>query len=235
MKQTRGIISITDIAQQGHSQTFSVLYAGTVGRKLGKRTPSRALDSCAAGETFVESHCREEVSPQAYVIKCTDGVDNSWYFRRCTPTEVCIQGVPEPNPPLPFGQWNPPSKKAYCAGMDNFVKIAQDVVSHKTVPGQIGLKFSAPTGKTMALEAVLTGQNMNESMFAASLRMSAQTSDPSYNVQTWRSQVGGTATCTDCARILIAPVPARTQRVIVDVVLKAGAAGGLLFLPSVAI
>lgn len=166
---------------------------------------------------------------------CTDGMDNSWYFRRCLPTEVCIQGIPKQNPPLEFGQWVPPTSNAYCAGVDNFVKIAQDQVSHETVPGRIGLKFSAPAGKTMALEAVLTGQNMSQSVFAASLHMSAQASDSSYNVQSWRSQVGGIATCTDCARILVAPVPVRTQRVVIDVVLKAGAAGGLLFLSSIAI
>lgn len=87
----------------------------------------------------------------------------------------------------------------------------------------------------MAFEAVLTGQNMNESIFAESLRMSAQTLDMSNNVHHWRSQVGGTTGCRDCARILIAPVPERTQRIVMNIVLKAGAAGGLLFLSSVAI
>lgn len=235
--QAEYVISIMDATDQDYSQTFNVLHStlDAADNKLGKRAYSRALDSCPAGETFIESHCREDVSPQAYLTMCSDGLDNSWYFRRCAPTEVCIQGIPKRNLPSPSGQWTPPTLKAYCVGVESFIKIAQSRVSHKTVPGTIGVKFTAPAGKTVALEAVLTGQNMSESIFAASLRMSAQTSDSSYNVQTFRSQAGGTAVCTDCTRIVIAPVPARTQRVIINIVLKAGAAGGLLFLSSVAI
>lgn len=124
---------------------------------------------------------------------------------------------------------------AYCVSADNFRKIAEDHLAHKTIPGTIGVKYSVPEGKSMAFEAVLTGQNMHESIFASSLRISAQTSDTSNNVQTWRSQAGGTAVCTDCARILIAPVPEKTQRIVMNIVLKAGAAGGLLFLSSVGI
>ena len=105
--------------------------------------------------------------------------------------------------------------------------------THKTLPGTIATQYKAPEGKTMAMEAVLTGLNISESMFASSLRMSAQTSDTSNNVQTWRSQVGGTIVCTDCARIVIAPVPARTQRFVLSVVLDAAAAGGLLFLSQI--
>ncbi|KAL8944982.1 MAG: hypothetical protein Q9211_000415 [Gyalolechia sp. 1 TL-2023] len=235
--QTEYAISIVHTSNQDHSQPFDVLHFAPdgAGNKLHKRAYSRVLNSCPAGETFAESHCREHVSPQAYVIMCTDGLDNSWYFRHCAPTEVCIQGIPKQNPPSPSGQWTPPTLRAYCVGVDNFVKIAQSPVSYKTVPGMIGVKFTAPAGKTMAVEAVLTGQNMTETIFAASLRMSAQTSDSSNNVQTFRSQAGGTAQCTDCARILVAPVPTRTQRVIINIVLKAGATGGLLFLSSVVI
>lgn len=234
---TEYAISIMDTTDQDRSRTFHILHSSldAPSNSLEKRAYSRPLDYCPDGEVFIESHCQEIISPQSYVIKCSDGFDNSWYFRRCAQTEVCIQGIPKQNPPLPDGQLAPPTLKAYCVGADDFIKIAQEQSSHKTVPGTIGAKFTAPRGKTMAVEAVLTGQNMSESMFAASLKMSAQTSDKSNNVETWRSQVGGTAACTDCARILIAPVPERTQRVIVDIVLKAGAAGGLLFLSSVAI
>ncbi|KAL8813713.1 MAG: hypothetical protein Q9200_000050 [Gallowayella weberi] len=107
--------------------------------------------------------------------------------------------------------------------MDNFIRIVTDRVSHKTIPGTIGTPFNAPNGKKMAMEAVLTGQNTSESMFAASLRMSAQTSDTWNNVQSWRFQKDGTAVCTNCARILIAPVPAKTQRFVIHVVLDAAA------------
>ncbi|KAL8974204.1 MAG: hypothetical protein Q9197_001547 [Variospora fuerteventurae] len=202
---------------------------------LQKRESSRPLDYCPAGETYIESHCREAVSPQSYVLKCTDGLDNSWYFRRCAPSEICIQGIPKRRPPLPNGQLVPPSQKAYCVATDNFRRLAQDATTHKTVPAAVGVKYSVPAGKQLAVEAVLTGQNMSESIFAESLQMSAQTSDEAYAVRTWRSQVGGTAVCTDCARVLIAPVPPETERIVLSVVLKAGAAGGLLFLPSVAL
>ncbi|KAL8720674.1 MAG: hypothetical protein Q9225_002503 [Loekoesia sp. 1 TL-2023] len=234
---TEYAISVMDTAGQDRSETFHVLHSSldAPSKSLEKRAYSRPLDYCPDGEVFTESHCREVVSPQAYVIKCSDGFDNSWYFRRCAQAEVCIQGIPKQNPPLPNGQLVPPTLKAYCVGVDRFIKIVQSQLSHKTVPGTIGTKFTAPKGETMAVEAVMTGQNMSESIFAASLKMSAQTSDISYNVQTWRSLVGGTAACTDCARILIAPVPEKTQRVVIDIVLKAGAAGGLLFLSSVAI
>ncbi|KAL8685763.1 MAG: hypothetical protein Q9224_005684, partial [Gallowayella concinna] len=118
--------------------------------------------------------------------------------------------------------------------MDNFVRIVTDRVSHKTIPGTIGTTVKVPYGRKMAMEAVLTGQNSSESMFATSLRMSAQTSDTVNNVQNWHSQQGGLAVCTNCARILIAPVPANTQRIVINVVLDAAAVGGLLFLSQIA-
>ncbi|KAL9601398.1 MAG: hypothetical protein Q9219_002574 [cf. Caloplaca sp. 3 TL-2023] len=113
--------------------------------------------------------------------------------------------------------------RAYCVEATNFVEIAESQTRHASVPSKIEVEFKAQEGNPTAVEAIVTAQNMSESMFAASLRMSAQTLDTFGNVRTWRSQVGGTAVCTNCARILIAPVPGRTQRIIIDVVLKAGA------------
>ncbi|KAI4089056.1 MAG: hypothetical protein LQ344_005627 [Seirophora lacunosa] len=237
-------ISITDTEGRDHSQSLQILHsppspsANNDNRNhpsLTKRGHSRLLDHCPGGETFIESHCREEVSPQSYVLKCTDGFDNSWYFRRCLPAEVCIQGIPKQHPPLANGQLVPPSLKAYCVATDSFQRIAQDAATHKTVPPAVGVKYSAPEGQNVAVEAVLTGTNMSESLFARSLRMSAQTSDALHDVRTWRSQVGGTAACADCARVWIAPVPSGTERIVLQVVLKTGAVGGLLFLSSVAI
>ncbi|KAI4113018.1 MAG: hypothetical protein LQ345_005925 [Seirophora villosa] len=238
-------ISITDTAGRDHSQSLQILHSppspsanNGINKhhpSLTKRGHSRPLVHCPGGETFIESHCREEVSPQSYVLKCIDGFDNSWYFRRCLPAEVCIQGIPKQHPPLANGQLVPPSLKAYCVATDSFQRIAQDAATHKTVPPAVGVKYSAPEGQSMAVEAVLTGTNMSESLFARSLRMSAQTSDALHDVRTWRSQVGGTAACADCARVWIAPVPSGTERIVLQVVLKTGTVGGLLFLSSVAI
>ena len=194
---------------------------------------SRPLDLCANGETFVQSYCREEVSPQAYVIICAEDYDHSWYYRRCAESEICVRGIPKRNPPLPNGQLVPPTMKAYCVSTNQFVRIGMDRASQKTTPGTISSQYKAPEGTMMAMEAVLTGLNVSESIFASSMRMSAQTADTSNNVQTWRSQVGGSVVCTDCARILVAPVPARTQRFVINVVLDAAAAGGLLFLSQI--
>ncbi|KAL9012833.1 MAG: hypothetical protein Q9173_002425 [Seirophora scorigena] len=237
-------ISITDTAGRDHSQSLQILHSppspsanndNNNDPSLTKRGHSRALDHCPGGETFIESHCREEVSPQSYALRCTDGLDNSWYFRRCLPAEVCIQGIPQRHPPLANGQLVAPLLKAYCVATDSFQRIAQDAATHKTVPAAVDVKYSAPEGESVAVEAVLTGTNMSESLFAESLRMSAQTSDALHDVPTWRSQVGGTVVCADCARVLIAPVPPETERIVMQVVLKAGAGGGLLFLSSVAI
>lgn len=230
-------ISVTDSAGQDHSQQFQVFQSlpNAPSNTMQKRAYSRALDSCPNGEVFTTSYCREGISPQAYVLVCSDNLDHSWYFRRCAPNEVCISGIPKQNPPSPNGQLVPPTLKAYCVQADNFVKIAADQLSHTTKPGVIGSKYKAPEGQTMAVEAVLTDQNMTETIFASKLEMSAQTSDTLNNVQTWRSQVGGLAACTDCARILIAPVPDKTQRIIIRVVLEAAAAGGLLFLSQVSL
>ncbi|KAI4266493.1 MAG: hypothetical protein L6R38_008703 [Xanthoria sp. 2 TBL-2021] len=228
-------ISVMDPAGQDHSEKFQVLGSPSdpSSNDLEKRALSRPLDFCPDGETFTQSYCREEVSPQAYVIICNEGYDHSWYYRRCAEREICVRGIPKRNPPLPNGQLVPPTLKAYCVSTNHFVRIGMNRASHKTTPGTIATQYKAPEGKTMAMEAVLTGLNVSESQFASSLRMSAQTSDTSNNVQTWRSQVGGTAVCTDCARILIAPVPARTQRFVINVVLDAAAAGGLLFLSQI--
>ncbi|KAL8911004.1 MAG: hypothetical protein Q9172_007749 [Xanthocarpia lactea] len=230
-------ISIKDPAGQDHSERFQVLgsLSNHSSNNLEKRALSRPLDFCPDDEVFIRSYCREEASPQAYVIICAEEDEPSVYYRRCAAREICVRGIPKPNPPLPTGQLRPPTMKAYCVGTEHFVRIGVNRATHKTLPGTIATQYKAPEGKTMAMEAVLTGLNISESMFASSLRMSAQTSDISNNVQTWRSQVGGTIVCTDCARIVIAPVPARTQRFVLSVVLDAAAAGGLLFLSQIAI
>ncbi|KAL9585659.1 MAG: hypothetical protein Q9212_001396 [Teloschistes hypoglaucus] len=229
-------ISITDPFGVDHTQDFQILHSGVNSslHAVQKREYSRALDSCPAGEEFSRSNCREEVSPQAYVIVCSDGLDNSWYFRRCMPNEVCIQGIPKQNSLLLDGQFAPPTSKAYCVQADNFVRIAEDQLSHTTSPGIVSKKFSVPADQKVAVEAVLTGPEKTQSIFAAKLEISAQTSDTSNNVETWRSQVGGTSVCTHCARAWIAPVPSKTQRIVVKAVLEATAAGGLLFLTHVA-
>ncbi|KAL8869791.1 MAG: hypothetical protein Q9174_004005 [Haloplaca sp. 1 TL-2023] len=229
-------VSVTDSEGQDHSQLFEIFHSppGTRPSRLQKRINSRPLDGCPAGETFSTSYCREGVSPQAYTLVCDDGLDYSWYFRRCTPSEICIQGVPKQNPPLPDGQLVPPTLKAYCVTAEHFVKIAVNAQTHATTPNTIGQKYTAPDGKIMAVEAVLTGPDMTQSIFAARLEMRAQTSDSLSNVQAWRSQVGGVTACTDCARVLIAPVPQKTQRIVIKVILEAAALGGRLFLSSVA-
>ncbi|KAL8768691.1 MAG: hypothetical protein Q9209_005109 [Squamulea sp. 1 TL-2023] len=229
-------ISITDPAGQDHSSKSKVGGFTPPSSSLEKRGIfPRPLDNCPDDEVFNYSYCREEVSPQAYVIVCADGADHSWYFRRCAETEICVRGVPKPNPPLPNGQLVPPSPIAYCVRTDYFIRIGISRATHKAIPGTIWDRYKAPEGKTMAMEAVLTGQNISESIFATSFRVSAQTSDTSYNVRTWRSQVGGTAACTDCAQISIARVPAKTQRIVVDIVLDAAAEGGWLFLSQMAV
>lgn len=195
----------------------------------------RPLNVCPAGETFTQSYCREEASPQAYMIICNDGYDHSWYYRRCTEREICVSGIPKRNLPLPDGHLVPPTLTAYCVSTEHFIRLGINRASHKTMPGTVATPYKAQEGKMMAMEAVLTGLSTTKSIFASSLRMSAQTSDTSNNVQTWRSQAGGTAVCTNCARILIAPVPVRTQRVVMDIVLDAAAAGGLLFLSQIPI
>ncbi|KAL9627028.1 MAG: hypothetical protein Q9204_006860 [Flavoplaca sp. TL-2023a] len=149
--------------------------------------------------------------------------------------QICVRGIPKPNLPLPDGQLVPPTLTAYCVATEHFIRIGVNRASHKTSPGTIATPYKAQEGKMMAMEAVLTGLKPTKSIFASSLRMSAQTSDTSNNVQTWRSQAGGTAVCTNCARILIAPVPVRTQRIVMNVVLDAAAAGGLLFLSQIQI
>ena len=229
-------VSVTDSKGQDHSQLFQIFHSppGTHPSRLQKRTNSRPLDACPAGERFRTSYCREDVSPQAYTIVCDDGLDHSWYFRRCTPSEICIQGIPKQNPSLPDGQLVPPTLKAYCVTAEHFVKIAVNAQSHAVGPNTIGHKYNAPDGKAMAVEAVLTGPDMTQSMFAARLEMRAQTSDSLSNVQAWRSQVGGVTACTDCARVLIAPVPQKTQRIVIKVILDGAALGGRLFLSSVA-
>ncbi|KAL8712408.1 MAG: hypothetical protein Q9220_003256 [cf. Caloplaca sp. 1 TL-2023] len=230
-------IQIMDSNGQSQSHSFEVLHAASevpVGT-LNRRAYTRLLDHCPYGEGFITSTCREEVSPQAYLLECSSQHGNSWYFRRCRPDEICIQGIPKQNPSLPDGQLVPPTLRAYCVKEDSFVRLANDQLAHKTIPGMIGEAYHATKGTPMAVEAVLTGPTMNESIFAARLEMSAQTSDTLNGAQAWRSQVGGLAACTQCARIWIAPVPDATQRVVVKAVLGTAASSGLLFLSQIAL
>lgn len=225
-------ISISDTNGNDISDRFSVHHdqrlAPSLLEHIAKRA-SRPLRSCPNPGLphFQGSFCLRTVSAAAYAISCTNDRTGLWgrASGECEESEICIDGShPEPH-------------IAYCVSKNDFVEMA--IERTKTKKGGSAVEVASGVSPGMpqagyALEAVMTGLDHKTSVFTQSLNMQAQTLDVDKNTRVWRTLDRGTSQCTDCSSLSIEPLPIGTQRVKVDVVLKAATAVGLLYLASVA-
>ena len=183
------------------------------------------------------SMCSRHVSAVAYTITC--GNDKTGNIERtpgeCEESEICVDGVNWRN--FNF-MYHGLRHTAYCVSMNNFVEIAIERTKAaqkdaSAVEASSGVRPGMPQAG-YAMEAVMTGLDHKTSIFTQSLNMQAQTLDVDKNTHVWRTLDRGTTQCTDCSSLAMESLPIGTQRVKVDVVMKAATAVGLLYLTSVA-
>lgn len=203
-----------------------------------KRAPPRAIYSCPPLYLAVRSVCNRNISPQAYITQCIKigsviFVDQVRVGGNCARHEICIDGVEHPHPAP--GEL---VETAYCVSAQNFVRIAQDQRAHLTPSSTTNAVFTAqyhPGSGRHIVEAVMTGLDARQSVFASTLRIEAQSFIMASSGPVWRCLLGGLFECSNCSSMGFFPVPDGTQRIQVAVTLPAMVAGGLLYLASVAL
>ena len=131
--------------------------------------------------------------------------------------------------------------------MENFVKIVASQPELKeegeivqtwppvSAPGRMGGSRNR-AGASYYVEAVVTGMDGTTALLAESMQIAAQTSRILRGVRSWQAVAGATRRCVDCEAVGMGRVPVETQRVDVDVVLKAEEIrSGMLYLATVAV
>ena len=98
---------------------------------------------------------------------------------------------------------------------------------------QAGLPLTGVASSQYTMEAILTGQDITQSLNASSLEIQAQKSLNVHGHILWSTLPGGSSHCTECGTVSVDPVPEGTQRVALSVVvMDVGVVAGNLFLGS---
>ena len=231
---------VTDATGQDASDRMTILHHHHHDSFHGnqKRDRSRLMNYCPHGHDWLgESHCTRQFSnanqsPQGVAIMCTfvghAGPQFYAHQTACLPNEICVQKNYAP----PYGQ---NLHVAYCVSTDNFVKIAQDHLTHATTPANVQQNVGPvrTVGKTpYSVQAVMTTLDTRAVITVARLEITAQKRAIVHEAPLWVPVEGGKQQCSDCASVEIPTVPAGTQRVDVHVGLRKGTVAGLLYLVS---
>ena len=201
---------------------------------------STTVRECPLPDTYASrSWCEHEVSPQQFRTFCSQTLpsnsngDNPFhqllFEGRCAQQEVCV-GSNAAEKGL--------SHQAYCVATDRFANIGHDAPPSGRGPtagssGVVVADFNPAllntTGRSLAVEAVLTSSNNVTSLFADSVVMQAQAQAQD---GVWLTVANGRSECLRCSSLSLKPFPDTGERVKVDVVLPESTPVGLLWLAS---
>ena len=153
---------------------------------------------------------------------------NKIYELNCNENEICVDGYRSVD--------DQEGSVAYCVSTDNFREIAAERVTDLDADIEGVTDVEGHSGKKQkGLEVVLTKPDHRSTMYAKRMRIQAQTAVDMYGTKVWRTMKEGRMDCKGCAKLELRPVPPRTQRVHVDVMLSAMdiGAGGFAYLINV--
>ena len=130
---------------------------------------------------------------------------------------------------------NPYTTEAYCVSQEDFVHFSKMELgaSFPSVgASEAGLPSTGVGSSQYALEAILTGLDVTQSLNASRLQIQAQKSLNVHGHILWSTLPGGSSQCSNCGSVGIDPVPDGTQSIALDLVMELGVSAGNLFLGS---
>lgn len=95
-------------------------------------------------------------------------------------------------------------------------------MEHSVAAGAAQLGIPPTSQKVYAVEVILTGRGLHQSMIAQSVRIQAVKSGIIHGRPAWLPVQGGESHCRRCASTGLSEVPDGTERFEIDVVLGAG-------------
>ena len=197
---------------------------------------AREVRDCPAGFDYQESLCNRYKNLGNYAVWCRKDatpmpegypIGQSYIFTgACHAGEVCVDNSSDDYDPFV-------AFVAFCLSDTNWelYPISKTTLPWHMITGSsvIGLPPTNAGAQGYAVEAQLTDTSKQQSINASSLRIQAQSPLNVHGNWVLKTLPGGTASCTDCDRISIHPVPDGTQSITVDLVSEVV---GNLFLSS---
>ena len=222
--------NITD--GSGHSITKRSLYLSPPKQK---RVVSLRIDSCPdpADPYFIKSTCDHtggSLNSQSYTLTCNTRPVSSPNYRTvndvvttgsCAAEEFCVENDHDPDA----------TSVAYCVSPENLVQLIQAGSSAEAGSRQATLDTTTGSAHNIVgntLDVVMLTPDTHSVVTADSISVSALAKDTINGQDSYRAQVGGTASCSACSSLQLATVPELTAQLRWDFVFHGVTGGAVL-------
>ncbi|MCJ1233755.1 hypothetical protein MMC14_001713 [Varicellaria rhodocarpa] len=184
------------------------------------------------------SRCTREISPQAYVVYCfTPALHHGALppaheypgFRvqngACSQYEICVERH-EPN------EYDADRTVAMCVQAEEYRRIQSTAAGSSM--GAVQIPGHQNNNGAVAVDAVLTGQSITNSLRAQSITINALKRLFSIsNIPHFGTASNGTASCQNCYDLVLQPIPAAIDLLTANAVLAPGSKSGVLYLTTI--
>ena len=138
---------------------------------------------------------------------------------------MCVDGSIQTIEGVTFGT------QAMCVGEGDWQTVVHTMsADYVDIMGP----WTGPIPPKTTVQAILTAaENPAISVTAAKMTMQAQSVREIFGARSYTTLDGGLASCTNCERVGMYPVPKGTQHWLIDVVLPVGVTAARLYLPYV--
>ena len=231
--------SLTSSTGVDVSRSFNLMYTHLSTSVLTKRITDPTVKCFGPYEGWedIYSRCNREISPQAYVIYCFIPVlphgalpPAQAYpgFRvqngACSQYEICVERH-EPS------EFDADRTVAMCVQAEEYRRIQSTAAGSST--GAVQIPGHQNIDGAVAVDAVLTGQSITNSLRAQSITINAlQRLVSISNVPHFGITLNGTASCQNCYDVVLQPIPAATDLLTANAVLAPGSKSGVLYLTT---
>ena len=222
------------------SPSFGLMHTHLSTSALTKRITDLSVQCFGpyTGWDDIHSECQREISPQAYVIYCFTPVLHDGNlppaqeypgFRvqrgACPPNEICAQRN-EPN------EMHEERTVAMCVSAEAYRGIGSTAGGSST--GSVQIPGHLNNHGAVAVDAVLTSQNITQSLRAQSITINALERLFSIsNIPHFGTTPNGTTSCRNCYDVGLQPIPAATDLLVANAMLAPGSKSGMLYLTTI--
>ena len=200
-----------------------------------KRVASTRIDTCPdpGDPYFIKSTCDHtggSLNSQSYTLTCNTRPISSPNYRTvndavttgsCAAEEFCVQNDNNPEA----------TSVAYCVSPENLVQLIQAGSSTAAGSRQATLDTTGGSAHDIVgntLDVVMLTPDTRSVITADSITVSALAKDTINGQDSYRAQVGGTASCSACSSLELATVPEQTALLKWDIVFHGVTGGAVL-------